>query len=227
MPRPSDPNGCAESQLRLPQKTRQVGEQRAFTMIGEAELQEWVKELWLRYRGLLLEFANYHLRDRDRAQEVVQDTWVDVMKSAGRFEGRCSPRTWLIQILRLRLKKELRRTILRRAREAMLGIGEARRYDDLEAPESGREIWQDDPEKALLVQEQLEYVMRVSRILPGRQAEVWMLRDVLDWTSDEVSAALSITQKNQRTLLHRARRRLKVQIERHFGTPPKGPKASG
>ncbi len=226
MPRPTDPNGTPESQLRLPHEVQQSEEQRVFTMTGEAELREWVTELWIRYQGLLLELANYHLRDRDRAQEVVQETWVDFMKSLDRFEGRCAPKTWLVQILRRCLKKEMRRTIFRRAREAVLGIGEARRYDVLGQRGAGSEVWREDPEQALLVQERLEYTLRVSRILPERQAEVWMLRDVLEWTSEEVSTALSITQENQRILLHRARQRLKVEIERHFGNAPRGSGAS-
>ena len=75
-------------------------------------LREWVTQFWVRYQGLLLELANFQLRDRDRAEEVVQDTWVDFLKSLTRFEGRCSPKTWLVQILRRRIKKELRRMIL-------------------------------------------------------------------------------------------------------------------
>jgi RNA polymerase sigma-70 factor, ECF subfamily len=222
MPRPSDPNGTPEPQLQLPLVAKQSSEQRVFAMMSEPELREWVTGLWVRYQGLLLELANYHLRDRDRAQEVVQDIWVDFMKSLGRFEGRCSPKTWLVQILRRRLKKELRRMIFRRTHEAVLGIGEARRYDDLGAREADSRIWRGNPEQSLLVQERLEYVLRVSRTLPGRQAEVWMLRDVLQWTSEEASTALTITQENQRILLHRARQRLKLEIERYFGQTPKG-----
>ena len=70
------------------------------------------------------------------------------------------------------------------------------------------------------MQERLEYILRVSRTLPGRQAEVWMLRDLHQWTSDEVSTALNITQENQRILLHRARQRLKLELERYFGQSP-------
>jgi len=191
-------------------------------MTGETELREWVTELWVRYQGLLLELANYHLRDRDRAQDVVQDTWVDLMKSLGRFEGRCSPKTWLVQILRRRLKKELRSMIFRRVREAALGIEEAWRYHDSGVRGAGFGSWRENPERALLVQERLEYVLRVSRALPGRQAEVWILRDVLQWTSEEVSNALTITQENQRVLLHRARQRLRSEMKRYFGETPKG-----
>jgi DNA-directed RNA polymerase specialized sigma24 family protein len=54
------------------------------------------------------------------------------------------------------------------------------------------------------MQERLEYILRVSRTLPQRQAEVWILRDLNQWTSEDVSTALNISRENQRILLHRA-----------------------
>ena len=174
-------------------------------------------ELAVQHQPMLLELAHYHLRDWDRAQEVVQDTWVDFQKSLGRFEGRCSPKTWLVQILRRGLKKELRGTVLKRAREALLGIAKVRHYDEYDARAAPIVNRGDNPEKALLMRECLEYILRVSRALPKRQAEVWILTDLFEWTAEEVSTALAISAENQRVLLHRARQRLRVELERHFG----------
>jgi RNA polymerase sigma-70 factor (ECF subfamily) len=220
MPKPSDPNVTPEPQFQLPLEVQPSAEQGMLAPTGETDLRQWITQLWVRYQGLLLELANFHLRDRDRAQEVVQDTWVDFLKSLSRFEGRCSPKTWLVQILRRRLKKELHRTILRRAREALLGIAKVRSYDEYDARTAPFINRGDNPEKALLMQERLEYILRVSRTLPERQAEVWMLRDLFQWTSEEVSTALTISQENQRILLHRARQRLKLELERYFGQTP-------
>ena len=192
-------------------------EQEKLALTGGLDLREWVTQQWVRYQGLLIELANFHLRDRDRAQEVVQDTWVDFLKSLRRFEGRCSTKTWLVQILRRRLKKELRRTILRRAREAILEIAAVRSYDERAARAASSMNRAVNPESALLMEERLEYILRVSRTLPRRQGEVWILRDLFQWTSEEVSATLNISQENQRVLLHRARQRLKQEIEQHFG----------
>jgi RNA polymerase sigma-70 factor (ECF subfamily) len=220
MPRPSGPNVNPDPQLQLPLEVQRSGEEAKLALTGETGLREWITQLWVRYQGVLLELANFHLRDRDRAQEVVQDTWVDFLKSLGRFEGRCSPKTWLVQIMRRRLKKELHRTILRRAREALFGIANVRSYDQYDARAAQFMNRSENPEKALLMQERLEYILRVSRTLPERQAEVWMLRDLYQWNSEEVSTALNISQGNQRILLHRARQRLKVELERYFGEKP-------
>ncbi len=77
----------------------------------------------------------------------------------------------------------------------------------------------ENPEKALLMQERLEYILRVSHTLPERQAEVWILRDLFQWTAEEVSIALVISAENQRVLLHRAHQRLRIELERYFGDP--------
>ena len=208
MPRTSDPNITPESELQLPLELGPEG-LGGFELTGETDLRKWITQLWVRYQGLLIELANFHLRDRDRAQEVVQDTWVDFLKSLRRFEGRCSPKTWLVQILRRRLKKELRRTILRRAREAILEIAAVRSYDERAAPAASSMNRAVNPESTLLMEERLEYILRVSRTLPRRLGEVWILRDLFQWTSEEVSGTLNISQENQRVLLHRARQRLR------------------
>jgi len=220
MPKPSDPKVTPDWQLRLPLEIVWSGEKEILELTGEMGLREWITQLWVRYQGLLLELANFQLRDRDWAQEVVQDTWVDFLKSLTKFEGRCSPKTRLVQILRRRIKKELRRTLLKRARETILEIARVRSYHECDAGAASFPNRVENPEKSLLIQERLEYILRVSRTLPQRQAEVWILRDLYQWTSEDVSTALNITNENQRILLHRARQRLKKELERHFGQSP-------
>jgi RNA polymerase sigma-70 factor, ECF subfamily len=207
----TDPKDGSDSQLPLPLGDQQTDEEK------DAALREWITQLWVQHQPVLLEMAHFHLRDWHRAQEVVQDTWVDFQKSLGRFEGRCSPKTWLVQILRRRLKKELRGAILRRAREALLGIAKVRHYEEYDARAAPLTNRGENPEKALLMRESLEYILRASRALPKRQAEVWILTDLFEWTAEEVSTALAISPENQRVLLHRAHQRLRLELKRYLG----------
>jgi len=208
---PADPNDRSKSQLPPPLGNKQTDERK------DMALREWITQLWILHQGVLLELAHFHLRDWDRAQEVVQDTWLDFLKGLPRFEGRCSPKTWLVQILKRCLKKERRRMIFRRTREALLGIEQARRYDNASRRAAPLGSPGPDPEHALLIQERLEYILRVSRALPERQAEVWILRDLFQWTADEISNAMEISPERQRVLLHRARQRLRIELVRYFG----------
>jgi RNA polymerase sigma-70 factor (ECF subfamily) len=52
--------------------------------------------------------------------------------------------------------------------------------------------------------------------LPPLQAEVIRMRDVLGWTSEEVRNALDLSETNQRVLLHRARSRVRREVDAYL-----------
>jgi RNA polymerase sigma-70 factor (ECF subfamily) len=213
----ADSDSPLKAQFELPFVSQQASEPELRALFNDQSVQDWVAQLWDQHQVLLMELAHYELRNWDRAQEVVQDTWVDFLKSLHRFEGRCSVKTWLVQILKRCIRKQQRRAIFSRAREA-LRVVFGRECDD---PYDGRiesmGKWHESPEQQLLAQERLEHILRAGRRLPQRQAEIWMLRDLFQWTSEEVSASLGITSDNQRVLLHRARQRLQAEMHRYCG----------
>src|SRR5512133_1812185 len=51
------------------------------------------------YNSSLLRVAMTHVSSRAVAEEVVQETWLAVIKGLGRFEGRSSLKTWIFRIL--------------------------------------------------------------------------------------------------------------------------------
>src|SRR5262245_57991142 len=57
------------------------------------------RELVNKHHGALIRMAMGHVANRDVAEEVVQDTWMAVIESLDRFEGRSSLRTWIFGIL--------------------------------------------------------------------------------------------------------------------------------
>jgi RNA polymerase sigma-70 factor (ECF subfamily) len=73
--------------------------------------------------------------------------------------------------------------------------------------------WAGLPEERLLAGETLRLVRDAIERLPARQQEVIVLRDVEGWEPDEVSDALGLSAGNQRVLLHRARSKVRNQLE--------------
>jgi RNA polymerase sigma-70 factor, ECF subfamily len=208
----------SNSQLQLPFVAGRFKGRDLATVLNAPAFQDWIANLWNRHQPFLLQFAYHHVRDRDRAEEVVQDMWVDFIKSLPRFEGRCSEKTWLVQILNRCIQKAQRRTILTSAREQLSGIlGRGRDESHPAAMEESGGHWYEDPEQLVLAQECLEQIWQAGHVLPRRQAEAWFLRYMDGYTPQEVSAALGLTAENVRVLLYRARQRLGAKLRRYFG----------
>lgn len=212
-----DSDSSSKVQLDLSFVSQRFSGSDAQTLLSDAGFREWIASLWNSHQPYLLELAHYHLREWDRAEDVVQEMWVDFIKSLSRYEGRCSAKTWLVQILKRCIQKEKRRTVFTRTREGIFGIVERRHDDHHGRSVESQGIWNGSPEQLLLAQERLEQILRAREVLPKHQAEVWILRDISQWTSEEVSEALGLTPENERVLLHRARQRLKASLQSYFG----------
>jgi RNA polymerase sigma-70 factor (ECF subfamily) len=82
--------------------------------------------------------------------------------------------------------------------------------------------WSGIPEESLLGAETVDRLRQVIASLPPLQAEVIRFRDVLGWSAEEVCDALDITEANQRVLLHRARTRVRRELDAHLASGSEG-----
>jgi len=180
------------------------------------------------YGPSLLRLSRTFVRDRAVAEEVVQETWLAVLDGIDRFEGRSSLKTWIFQILRNRARTRA----VRESRSAPFSALAGDDDDDEAAVDADRfrgeghrwvghwaaapADWSRLPEQRLLGREALERVREAIVMLPPRQAEIIVLRDVEGWEPAEVCAALGITDGNQRILLHRARSKVRAALERYL-----------
>src|SRR5687768_11389418 len=57
------------------------------------------RDLMDAYDSALLRVATIHVGSRAVAEEVVQETWLGVLRGLDRFEGRSSLKTWIFRIL--------------------------------------------------------------------------------------------------------------------------------
>jgi RNA polymerase sigma-70 factor (ECF subfamily) len=177
-----------------------------------------------RYHGALLRLAQLYVPSRAVAEEVVQETWLGVLKGLNSFEGRASLKTWIFRIL-------LNRARTRGQRESRSLPFSALWSPDADSGEPAVEPewfqddgwwgphprgWSEVPEQRLLSQETRAVVQQAIDALPPSQREVITLRDIEGWTSEEVRNALSISETNQRVLLHRARSKVRRALEQYL-----------
>jgi RNA polymerase sigma-70 factor, ECF subfamily len=185
-------------------------------------------ELVMRYHGQLLRMAQMYVPSRAVAEEVVQETWIGVLRGAERFEGRSSVKTWLFRILaniaRTRAKKEARSIPFSSAAgpdEADGPLLDPTRFQSAQDPApndwSAPPLAWPTPEDSLLAGEARQMLLRQIEQLPPAQREVVTLRDIYGWGSKDVCNALEISETNQRVLLHRGRTKLRAALEDYFG----------
>ena len=182
---------------------------RALQERDEAAFEELLDRLY----SPMLRLAWTYVRSRDEAEEVVQDTWLAVLRGIDRFEHRSSLKTWIFRILanraRSRAKREARSVPLSSLPPAV---------EPAEAPH-GFATRGAAPDEDLLAAEVRQRVDAAIRTLPSRQQEVITLRDVHGWSPAEVCDALEITDANQRILLHRARLKVRETLAGYVHGP--------
>jgi RNA polymerase sigma-70 factor (ECF subfamily) len=184
------------------------------------------------YGASLGRIARLYVADRAAADEVVQDTWLALLESLDRFEGRCSLKTWIFRIL---TNCARRKGVHERRDIPFSALGHSpgedpepsvapNRFLDSTARWPGHwaappAAWDELPEDRLLSMETRAHVSGAIETLPPAQREVITLRDVEGWSSAEVCDALGISEANQRVLLHRARSKVRAALESYLERP--------
>lgn len=183
------------------------------------------RELTQRYHGPLMRLAMAYVRDHGVAEDVVQETWLTCLRNLERFEGRSSLKTWIfgtaINVARARRRKEAR--ILpftafwrRDGSDARGTTVDPSRFGRDGMWKSGPDDWGNVPEERLLGVETLQRVKQAMDLLPARQRQVIVLRDVVGLDAGEVCNMLGISAENQRVRLHRARAAVRKMLEEYL-----------
>ncbi len=163
-----------------------------------------------RYHMRLLRFAESFVASRAVAEEVVQDTWLGVVRGVQRFEGRSSVKTWLFRILTNRARS----AGARETRTVALGDDALEgRFDRSGGWNPPPEPWSDSVDARVVAEKLAGRVRECLPALPDAQRQVVLLRDVEGMDSAEVCDLLGVSPGNQRVLLHRARARLRSLLE--------------
>ena len=181
-----------------------------------------------RFHASLVRLAASIIGSQAQAEEVVQDSWLAVYGGVARFEGRSSLVTWIFSIV-------LNRARTRVAREGRL-VGLGALMEGTAPGERGLpldqfrpnghwaeapRLWDElDPERVVAGRQLWEHARAVIERLPAGQRAVILLRDTEGRDAGETCALLDISAENQRVLLHRARCRIRQEIDRLVGTSP-------
>src|SRR2546423_11272 len=175
----------------------------------------------------MLRAARGYVASEEAAEDVVQETWLAVIRGIDRFEGRSSLRTWAYRIL-VNIAKTHGVKDSRTVAWSSLGPedqgptvdpdrfrgpddpypGHWRRFPDPWPPPS--------PESEVVSREVRSLVEAAGDGLPPPPRVVVTFRGIDGYTSEEVCAILGVSAANQRVLLHRARAAVRGRLEQYF-----------
>jgi len=164
--------------------------------------------------------------ERATAEEVVQETWLGVIRGLSSFEGRSSLKTWIFRILANRAKTRGKREARSIPFSSLRDPQSESDYEPAVDPSrfDARGMWAEPPQpwtnaapdELLLHRETVDLIQRAIVELPLSQRAVVTLHDVEDVEPEEICNVLEISETNQRVLLHRGRSRLRRALEQQL-----------
>jgi len=182
----------------------------------------WVDD----YGDSLFHFALARVKDRDTAEDLVQETFLAAVKSKAGFKGRSSVKTWLFGILKHKVIDHYRK------KRSTVSAGDlVHDPENIEAFFNAKGGWQTrpqhwraHPEKSQATREFLDHFYRCLSDLPQRSADAFVYREIDGLSTTEICSQLDITANNCWVLLYRARMLLRKCLEKMgFSGQQEGP----
>ena len=173
--------------------------------------QIWIEE----YRESLFNYALARLQDADLAEESLQEAFLAALQSRKRFQGLASEKTWLISILKRKIYDYYRRIGRDRQFKMKFPI-ECLRNDVVDygrTPVARSRIWFSDPSIVYEQKEFLKIIQHALSELPDRTAQAFILREVIELSSQEICEFMDISVCNLYVMVHRARKHLKDDLQ--------------
>jgi RNA polymerase sigma-70 factor (TIGR02943 family) len=179
------------------------------------------------HRTYLLRFARLQLRNDAWAEDAVSDTLLAALSKPQAFENKSQLKTWLIGILKHKVIDVLRM----QTREASINFdidGDGNGSEELDALmfkpdghyvstpmnwDSANPNLGDHPEKNLSTQQFFRVLEACTEKLPTAQGRIFLMREWLELSVDEICKELDLTSTNLYVQLHRARLRLRECLE--------------
>ena len=180
-------------------------------------------QLWVERHGdYLFNFTIVRVNDRDKAEDLVQETFLAGLKAKDNFQGKSTERTWLISILKRKIIDTYRKQYS--SKESSMAEYEQNISDgdfyEREDPFKGH--WLEGkgphsnsflPEGEIEQGELMEIIQQCIEHLPSKLSAVFVMKMIDEAESDDICKELGITSSNLWVMLHRARLKMRSCME--------------
>ena len=175
------------------------------------------------HRPYLLRYARLQLRNDAWAEDAVSETLLAALARPEAFGQRSQLKTWLVGILKHKVIDILRQ----RQREVQLDAEPGGEDDALEAAmfkADGHYVQQPadwgNPEQDLASRQFFAVLEACTQKLPPAMGRIFLMREWLELSSEEICNELQLTPTNLYVQLHRARARLRECLELNWFANP-------
>ncbi len=160
-----------------------------------------------RYKNTLVNYLSKMTRSRDRAEELAQDAFVRVYRSAAKYRERGAFSAYLFRIATNVLRSEERR------KQRWRGLSTMLQHHQLTRPAS--------PQRLALSGEASAQVTAALLELPVHYRAPLVLREIEGWAYAEIAAALDCREGTVKSRINRAKARLRELLRPYWEGEPR------
>ena len=190
-------------------------EQRLIEAVLGGETQRF-HDLIRPYERTVFMVALSYMKNKTDAEDVAQEAFIKAYRALSSFRAEARFSTWLIRITLNEARNRLRR-------QAVMPMQSLDEIDEDGAPVSPALLrdWREIPSEALEREEIRQMLVRAVEALPDMYRQVFLLRDVEEFSTMDTASALSISFASVKVRLHRARMMLQKQLSPELRTATK------
>lgn len=170
--------------------------------------------LVIRYEQKLYNFSLRMCRNPSDAEDMIQDTFLNVFKYLKNFRHETKFKNWLYKVAASTCIKKRRKSKF--APDKELSLDEFLPNDEAEKPEHVPE-WALLPLDKLLNEELSSVINKTIISIPKKYRVVIVLRDIEGFSTAETAQILNLSPSNVKVRLHRARLYLRDKLKGYFG----------
>lgn len=158
------------------------------------------------FKDRVLNTCYRFLLNKEDAEDTAQEVFIEVFQSIRSFRGDARLSTWVYRIAVTKCLDEIKK---RKRKKRISSIGRILHLDEVSAWLTGGR----KPDAALQEKESMKEISEALNRLPDNQRVAFTLSKIEGYTNSEIAAILQTTNVAVESLIHRAKKKLTVQLE--------------
>lgn len=193
--------------------------------MGEKQKYACNPEIWVdQFSEEFYRFAIYRVKNREVAEDLVQDTFLSGLKALDKFRRDCPEKSWLYNILRNKIIDHFRKKANQEIKQSSSALETDEdaffnrffKKDGHWQNETSPTNWDISADKIMEREEFMKFLMLCLSLLPETWSKVFSLKNIDEYSTKEICKELDITPSNLWTIIHRSKLQLRGCLEKRW-----------